>query len=63
MQDSDQFVCRGEAKMDVLISVIAVVAASSCFAAIVTAEWRDRKKRRMLEADKRRVISQKAPME
>jgi hypothetical protein len=35
--------------MDVIISVIAVVAATSCFAAIVTAELKDKKKRRAAE--------------
>lgn len=35
--------------MDVILSAIAVVAATSCFAAIVTAELRDKKKRRAAE--------------
>lgn len=49
--------------MDILISAIAVFAAGSCFAAIVTAEWRDRKKRRAAEAKIRNDNRRKARVE
>jgi hypothetical protein len=35
--------------MDILISTIAVIVALGCFAAIMTAEWRDSRKRRLAE--------------
>jgi hypothetical protein len=35
--------------MDILISTIAVFVAMGCFAAIMTAEWRDNRKRRLAE--------------